>query len=161
VQVANGSASVAVPPLGGRSFGSTGAPRLSRLIELDGRRGFEMAVTMQLGASITEALFFDFRGGRIVRLGVEGQEFRDAVAYGGSVDDRVAVDCAGPRTLVSSLASLRPLGSARYVVARHTLRLVGLLFVPTGTTRSVLTVHQLSRVPEFHFEPFHSCQHPD
>jgi hypothetical protein len=79
-------------------------PGLAGLVSLDRKRGLEIAVVIQVGASTTFVQVFSLRGRRLV--GLDGP----FLGQGGSVSHRSGVDCARKRgaILVSTQASLGP-----------------------------------------------------
>lgn len=109
---------------------------------------------------MTLGLLFTYRGGRIVRIGVAGQDPPDAVSYGGGLDNRVGVDCASRGMITITTASIEFPRTDVYRVERRRFRFVGNQFVLATTNRFTMTFIQLSGLREFEYSAFHSCRQP-
>jgi hypothetical protein len=108
-------------------------PRIGRNVNIDGRRGVEIVVLVNGGASTSAYGFFSQRGDRLVRLRKPHGSFTDAFYDGGSGNRLFSFGCARRGLVVQGAASTAD--GVRYSGRRNFYRLVGTTFRYAGQAR--------------------------
>lgn len=132
-------------------------PTLWRLAEIDDRKGSEMLVALDTGASTTAYGIFAIRRGALMRLRVRPSgEFPDAFVTGSSLAGAFGFGCAAPSEMVqTSYGQQRD----RFLGNRVFYRLRGNTFYFLRRRGFNLSLAQLRRLPELRQQPFARCSH--
>lgn len=142
-------------PNASRYWPTASEPALWRLAQIDGRKGNEILIAVDGGASTTAYGLFGIREGALRRLRVRpGGEFVDAFVRGGSLAGQFAFGCVDRAELVQTGYRQR---HGRFLGRRSFYRLRVETFHFLRERRFDLSLAQLRRLPELTRQPFARC----
>jgi hypothetical protein len=132
-------------------------PRVAALAEIDRRRGAEIVVTVDEGASTVFLAVFTVRRRRLIRMRLPGLE--QAFPALGSVMHFSGVDCVGERRSGVVVSTLAERGLKRLLVERRFFRAVGTRFRLIRRRTYVFGPNATLRFPELSDRgPFARCR---